>query len=896
MFDLENAIKKWKRGLAASPTLEDGYQSELEAHLRDKITDLIAQGSDPETAFRDAGAALGKNEKIDAEFYKAHTTKKHGRPAWQPPRFKPALAWNYLLLALRKIRKQKGYSFINIAGLALGLACCTLILLWVKDELRYDRHLPNAGRIYRLAYSEEASGVADRMALVPYPAAPAFAAEIPEIEAYARLWRSSPLVVVEEKTFDGTSIYYTDPDFFKIFALPFLAGDPATALSAPGSIVLSEDTARRLFGRTDVMGKMLNFDRRDDLKVTGVLQSLPNSSHFIFDALATVATIAPRPEIRLGLDSWSITNGWSYLLLRKGAVVEDVNGKMPPIADKHSGQDFAATRREFWLQPVLDIHLRSHLMGEIGTNGDIRYVYIFAWIAAFILALACINFMNLATARSATRGKEIGLRKVLGAERKNLIVQFLGESVLTSVFASIGAIALVGLILPTFNRLTMKTLGFSALIGGSTWIGLAGLILMTGLISGSYPALVLSAFRPIAALRGTLGKSKKGASFRNVLVVFQFAVSIVLMAGTLILMQQMKFMKTRDLGFEKDRILTVRLRDAAVRREAGALIAELKRNPSIIEASQASGIPGRITQSMGISAEDRLEEAGWAMDVILSDYDFVKTFGISIARGRDFSKTFPSDAGGVFLVNETAARMLGWGSDTVGRKIGFDSTQLKEIVGVVKDFHYASLKDKIGPLIIALAPAIPGVDGVVLNLAARGNFLSLKVRGEIAGSVAFVQKLWTGRSERGFDYFFIDQQFNGLYLVEERIGIMMTIFSVLAVFIACLGLFGLASFAAVQRTKEIGIRKVLGATESGVAALLSKDFLKRVVLANIIALPASYWLLTKFWLSNFAYRTNPGIVLFAAVAGLSLLVALLTVIFQAVRAATSNPIDALRFE
>jgi putative ABC transport system permease protein len=439
-------------------------------------------------------------------------------------------------------------------------------------------------------------------------------------------------------------------------------------------------------------------------------------------------------------------------------------------------------------------------------------------------------------------------------------------------------------------------LGFSSLAGGTAWIGLAGLILVTGLFSGSYPALVLSAFQPIAVLRGILSRGKKGAAFRNVLVVFQFSVSIVLIAGTLILAQQMKFMKTRDLGFKKDGILTVRLRDAAVRREAGALIAELKRNPDIVEAAQTSGIPGRITTSLGIVAEGRPEDQGLSMNIILSDYDFVKTFGVPIVRGRDFSKSFAADANGVFIINETAARMLGWGMEAVGRKIGFDSNQLREIVGVAKDFHFASLKEKIGPLIIALAPAIPGDSEDVLNLKTRGLFLSLKIRGNIAGTVAFVQKLWGSRSERGFDYFFVDRQFNDLYGVEERIGIVMTAFSVLAVLIACLGLFGLASFAAVQRTKEIGIRKVLGASESGLAALLSKEFLLRVVLANTLALPFAYWLMTKFWLSNFAYRTNPGVALFAATAGLSLLVALLTVIYQALRAATANPIDALRFE
>ncbi len=890
MFILEDAIKKWKQGLAANQALEDGYIAELESHLRDKVDDLVRTGMSQDKAFHKVTTAMGQADDIGREFYKAYTTRRSGRPSWQLPRFMPALIWNYTKVAIRKIRRQKGYSFINIVGLAVGLAGCILITLWVKDELSYDRYHEKADRVFRLASSEEIGGINSPMALVPYPAAPAFASEIPEIEAYVRLLRANPLAITNGQKFDLTNVYYTDPDFFKIFTHSFLSGDPGTALAAPGSVVLTEETARKLFGRTDVLGTTLNFNHENDLRVTGVIRTIPRNSHFRFSSLASISTIQGKQEIRQALESWQRYNGWSYLLLKKNAAPVAVEKKMATAAEKYVGEDNrkGGTKQEFQLQKLTDIHLRSHRLAEIGENGDIRYIYVFSLIAAFILAIACVNFMNLATARSANRGKEVGLRKVLGACRKNLVFQFLGESVLMSLVASAGAIVLVVLTLPSFNRLTGKSLGIASLTSGTVGIGLAGLAVVTGLLAGSYPALFLSAFRPVAVLKGALSKGMKRSLFRSTLVVLQFLVSIILMAGMFILLTQLKYMKSRDLGFEKDQVLVLRMKDASMRRNFESLKAELLRNPNITSASLTGGIPGRITYSLTINLEGRPESESHDADVILADYDFIKTYGIKIVRGRDFSRNFSSDASGVFLINETAAHKIGWGLDAVGKKIGFDSNDMGEIVGVMKDFHYASLKDRIGTLVVRLVPA---------ELAARGNFLSLKLRGgNIPATVDSVRALWSGRSEREFEYFFGDENFDSLYRNEERVSRVITAFAVMAIFIACLGLFGLASFAAEQRTKEIGVRKVLGASERSLAALLSKEFLKWVLLANMIALPASYVLMTKLWLSNFAYRMNPGLWIFASVAAISLLIALLTVSWQAVKAALANPVDSLRYE
>ncbi|MFZ2052568.1 MAG: ABC transporter permease [Candidatus Aminicenantales bacterium] len=891
-FDLERAIATWKRSLRGLQATQDGDLAELEGYLRDKIEEFVGQGMSEEEAFQKAASEFARLKDLDGEYYRARRTSRfRGRPSWQPPRFMPALVWNYSKIALRKLRKQKAYSFINIAGLAIGLAACLLILLWVKDELSYDRYHEKVGRIYRVAQFEEIGGVSERLAVAPFPSAPAFAFEIPEVETYARLLRGAPLATVEGRKFDLTNVYFTDPGFFEIFTHVFLAGDRKTALALPGALVLTEDTARKLFGRTDVVGKTVNFNKDYDLAVTAVIRNVPANSHFRFNGLVSLDTIAARTEIRPVMDDWFRITGWIYVLLKDNVDPAAVEAKMAAVTSKHVGEELrrSGSTMDFRLQPLSAIHLRSRLAGEIGINGDIRYVYVFSLVAAFILVIACINFMNLATARSAGRGREVGMRKVMGARRGNLIFQFLGESVLLSVIASAAAVVLVSLVLPSFNRLAGKGINQFSWLGGTSGLALAGLILLTGVLGGSYPALFMSAFQPAAVLKGNVGRGLKRTSLRSILVVFQFSVSIILMAGTFIVLAQTRYMKTRDLGFDKSQVLVVNMRDAAVRRGAEALAGDLKSNANVREATLTGGVPGRIQVSMVVSMEGRPERESFSAWVIWSDFDFVKTYGISIVRGRDFSRAFVSDSGGVFLVNETAARRMGWGPDTVGRKIGFDTDDLREVVGIMKDFHFGSLRDPIEPLVVRLASAA--------ELVPQARFLSLKLKeGDIPATLAFVKSKWAERSERGFEYFFDDENFDSLYRSEERVGRIITAFAAMAIFVACLGLFGLASFAAEQRTKEIGVRKVLGASEAGLAALLSKEFLKWVLVANAIALPAAYVIVGRFWLANFAYRTKPGILIFVSVAGLSLLIALLTVSWQAVRAAIANPVDSLRYE
>jgi putative ABC transport system permease protein len=891
-FDLDQAIAGWKRSLRGLQAVQDGDLAELEAHLQDQIEESVGRGISEEEAFQKAASEFTHLGDLDGEYYRARSTSRFsGRPSWEAPRLMPALLWNYIKIALRKLRKQKGYSFINIAGLAIGLAACLLILLWVKDELSYDKYHEKADRIYRVAEFEEIGGTSAKLAVAPFPSAPAFAAEIPEVETYARLLHGAPLAVVEGRKFDLTDIYFTDPGFFDLFTHAFLAGNGQTALASPGALVLTEETALKLFGRIDVIGQTVNFNNDYDLKVTAVIKNVPANSHFRFNSLVSLSTVANRAEVRPIMEDWFRITGWVYLLLKDHADPRAVEAKMAAVKLKYAGEQLrqSGSKMDFRLQPLTDIHLRSHLEGEIEPAGDIRYVYVFSLIAGFILVLACINFMNLATARSAGRGKEVGLRKVMGAGRGNLILQFMGESVLLAVLASVIALVLVGLALPSFSRLAGKAISPASMLGGGSVLALAGLTLLAGVLGGSYPALFMSAFRPAAILKGNVGRGTRRASFRSILVVFQFSVSIVLMAGTLIVFSQTRYMKTRDLGFDKDQVLVINMRDAAARRSVEALAGDLKSNANIGEATLSSGVPGRVYSSLVVSLEGRPERESFPVWTIWSNFDFVKTYGITIVHGRDFSRSFTADSGGIFLINETAARRMGWGLDAVGRKIGFDTDDMREIVGIMKDFHYKSLKGPIEPLVVRLAPAA--------DLARQARFLSLKLKqGDVPGTLGFVKEKWGERSERGFDFFFADENFDALYWREERIGHIITAFAAMAIFVACLGLLGLASFAAEQRTKEIGVRKVLGASEAGLAVLLSKEFLKWVLVANAIALPAAYLLVGRLWLRNFAYRTSPGILVFMSVAGLSLLVAFLTVSWQAIRAAVANPVDSLRYE
>ncbi|MGD8535001.1 MAG: ABC transporter permease [Candidatus Aminicenantes bacterium] len=792
---------------------------------------------------------------------------------------------NYLKIALRHFKRQKGYSFINIAGLAIGMACCILILLWVYDELSFDRHHENADRIHRITYAEEIGGAYDHYAIPPFVAAPTFTAELPEIITYSRLWQRSGLITYENKKFDETGIFYVDPDFFKIFTHEFIAGNPDTALDAPGSIVLTEDTAKKIFIHDNPLGETVNLNVDGDLKVTGIVRNVPRNSHFRFNYLVSMNTIqGRRAEF---LDAWFVIQGWSYIMLDERADAEVVEKKLAPIVEKHAGEEARKYGQKmfYFLQKLTDIHLKSHLQGEIEGNGDIRYVYVFSIVAAFILLIACINFMNLSTARSANRGMEVGMRKVFGAHKKRLISQFITESMGMSFCALFLAIVIVELSLPAFNNLTGKEIHETSLLNCVVGIGLIGLAAFTGLAAGSYPAFYLSSFQPIETLRKKMRSGTQGRFLRSSLVILQFTISVILIISTIIVIIQLRFMKDQKLGFKKEQVLAVRIKGRAISQQSEAFKNELRKNASILEASYSNGIPGKTQTVLTLFQEGMPESVTHTFDFIFADYDFVKTYEIEIAKGRDFSREFGADKDGAFLINETAAAKLGWREESIGKRIGYSDEVMRPIVGVVKDFHYRSLKEVIGPLAIFLAPE-------------DHPFLSVKMNtGDISAALSFIEKTWRSfEKDRSFEYFFVDENFDALYHSEEQLSQIITFFACMAIFVASLGLFGLASYTAEQSTKEIGIRKVLGASVGSIVVTLSRNFLKWVLVANGIAWPVAYFVMKNYWLSNFPFRIPISIFTFIAAGVMSIVIALLTVSSQSIKAALTNPAKTLKYE
>jgi putative ABC transport system permease protein len=790
---------------------------------------------------------------------------------------------NYLKIAYRLFKKHKGYSLINVAGLAVGMACCILILLWVQDELSYDRYHENTERVYRITYAEEIGGAYNHYTLSPFVATAVFHEEVPEIEAYTRLWKWNGLIKYGQRKFEADNLYYVDESFFKLFTHPFLQGHPDKALQEPGCIVLTESMAKKIFGSQNPLGETVHMNIAGDLKVTAVVKDVPENSHFRFNYLVSMKTLPERPARYL--TNWFVILGWNYVLLKDGADPTEVEKKINAAAQRHSGKEAKkyGQEMEYFLQRLTDIHLRSHLEEEIEAQGSIFYVYVFSVVALFILVIACINFMNLSTARSANRSREVGIRKVFGARKKLLVNQFITESVLLAFLGLLLAVMLVWLFLPMFNTLTGKGLDMASLNHPVVWLGFLGLIAVTGGLAGFYPAFVLSSFQPVQVLGSCVVRGSRRSGLRNGLVTFQFVVSIILIISTFIVMRQVSYMKNRALGFNKNQVLIVPIKGEGFRGGFKAFKTAIQRHHAIQEASYSSGIPGRTDTILTTFQEGKDESVNHVLHYILADYDFVKTYEIPLAEGRDFSREYSSDASGAYLINETAAAKLGWGEETIGKKIGYSPKKMAPIVGITKDFHYRSLHEVIAPLAICLRER-------------EEDFLSIRMKtNNISETISFLGNKWREfEKDREFSWFFLDESFDRLYRSEERLSRIVSIFAFLAIFVACLGLFGLASYTVQQGTREIGVRKVLGATVQNIVIQLSLNFLRWVVLANIIAWPITYYVMKTYWLQNFPFRVNIGLLTFIYAGVLSLVIALLTVSYQSFKAALANPVDSLR--
>jgi putative ABC transport system permease protein len=791
-----------------------------------------------------------------------------------------AMIKNYLTVTLRNLRKHKAYSLINVAGLAIGMASTILILLWVRDETSFDRFHANAARIHRAYRDEAVTSPGTGSALTPPPMAAALKKDFPEVLASTRFgsWQRR-LVVAGDKTFTETSYMHADPDFFGMFTFPFVQGDPGTALSEPYSIVLTESAAAKYFGDEDPMGRTMTVDRDFDVVVTGVVEDPPVNSSLKFSLLSPFKILLTEYIGDDNSENWGFNSFATFLLLAPGTRAADFNAKLDGYLQRYQEED---TDR-LAVQPLLDIHLRSTLGHDNLGTGAIKYVWIFSALAFFILAIAAINFMNLTTARSAKRAREVGLRKVVGARRPQLVRQFFAESILMSLLALGLALILVELFLPPFNALSGKEI---ATAWPSNLPGLAGclfLALGTGLFSGIYPALFLSSFRPIRVLKGTLRAAGGGSAFRKVLVIVQFSLSVFLIIGTAVISRQLNYMRTKDLGFDKERIVHLRL-FGELTAKYPVIKERLLQNPDVVSVTASLALPTNIQNSPGTPDwEGKDPETVMEIKADFVDFDYVETFGVPLVEGRSFSREFATDADEAYLVNEEAVRRMGLEGPAVGKRFAFWGREGR-IVGVMKDAHFQTYHQKIEPLVFKIFPDWFSV-------------LYVKVRaGDTAAILGSVEKTWTSLDlGYPFDYRFLDEDFENLYRTESRMGTLFRTFAALAVFIACLGLFGLASFMAEQRTKEIGIRRILGASVPGITSMMSREFARWVLAANLVAWPAAWYFMHR-WLQGFAYRAELSPWSFVLSGAVALAIALVTVVSLSVRAASANPADALRYE
>lgn len=789
---------------------------------------------------------------------------------------------NYFKIALRNLGKSLEYSCINIAGLAVGIAVTLLIFVYIKHELSYDSHHANADHIYRLVevYREDGE-IVEESASNPFPVGPVLANTFPDVKVtrFYKPFQKEPLVGVGENKFYETGFFFVDPSVSELFTLNYMYGNPETALNTPMSVVLTQKTARKYFGSVNPVGQTIRFENKLDFTVTGVIEDPPANSHLPYDFLASMQ------NLRVVFEATGNTFTWQSWYWNPVHTYVMLPGDMSQNQFERQLEQFAATRtpewnREhisFYLQPLRDIYISSNIYQEIGPTGSLRSVYLFSTIAVIILAIACINFINLTTARSQPRAREIGLRKAMGAERPQLVAQLIGESLLMSILATLAALLLAKIFIPIFNELSGKQLiiGFS---DSSVLYFLLAVGVGVGLFAGLYPAILLAGFNPANILKGTV-PGKRGA-LRRVLVVFQFGISIVLIAGTIFIYRQLHFLHQKDLGFNEEHIVMVPIRGTSIKEKLNTFKQELLKQQGVLKASAVSDIVGKDVPIRPFGVEGRLEAVN--ISGLFVDYDFIETFSIKMKEGRGFDSRLASDSS-AFLVNEAAMSQLGLGA-VESERISWGGNKPGEVIGVTPDFNFGSLRQDVKPLTIAIS----------------SNFYSyIAIRlfpEDIRGTLNNIQDLWNRfEPDRPLEAFFLDDVLNQQYKSEATTASLFTYFAVLAVIIASLGLFGLASFTSEQRHKEIVIRKVFGASTAGLMVLLSKEFTKLVFVAILAAVPVTY-IGTKRWLQDYAYRIDIEFWVFFAAGALALAIALLTVGYQTAKASVVNPVDSLRSE
>ncbi len=788
---------------------------------------------------------------------------------------------NYFKIAWRNLMKNKVFSLINILGLTIGITVCMMIFLFIMNEFSMDNFHQKGKNIYRVMRSVKSMKQA-----VPYlsgPYAPALLNDFgSDIKKAVRVSPSNDLFVIDKRSFNEKKVYFTDADFFDLFSFPLLRGNVSSVLQNPNSVVLTETTAKKYFGSIDnAMGKVVEMDKNLQLKVTGIAKNVPSNSHLDFDVIVPISNFANNPNFKV----WINNSLFVYVLLNEHTDVAQLQKKFVPFMDKYMGHDMQEYGYHFSLSltPLRDIYFEDASVFDNVKHGDKTVVYIFLSIAVLILLIACINFMNLSTIRAVERSKEVGLRKVLGALKNQLIWQFLGESLLLTTISCLLSVILLQILMPWYNQV----LGYSLTVSWNAlpiYLFLVGVIIIVGFLAGSYPAFFLSAFSPIQALKGKLRLGKGGSAFRQALVVIQFSISVFLILGTIVIMNQMHYIKNKQLGYNQEQTVVIPIDNNDFYNNRVLFKKELQNNSHVASVSLMSGEPGGFFDGQNFDVEGHSEK--WMSRSEFADFEFVKTLGLTVIAGRDFSPQFSTDTTSAVLINETAAKKLGWTpQQAIGKwiKNTVRDDSRRNVVGVVKDFNFLSLKETMDALVIS-----PGEDR-------RVALIKLK-SGNVEPGLAAIKKEYTSVAPMyPLEYSFLDEKFNELYRKDLRQQIILTVFAGLAIFVACLGLFGLASFTATKRFKEIGVRKVLGSSVQSIVILLSKDLLKPVLIATCIALPVGYYVMNK-WLQNFAYKTTLYWWIFALAAFITFAIALLTVSIKAIKAALANPVKSLRTE
>lgn len=804
---------------------------------------------------------------------------------------------SYLITAWRNLIRDKFYASLNILGLAVGIICTILITLFVDHELSYDKHHHNYRRIYRLESDFFIAGKNDKFAVTAPPLGPTLKDEYPEIAEFVRFFNSDrSLVKANDHEFFEEGLWYTDSTIFDVFSHPFKYGSPEHALSEPNTVVLTEKLARKYFGDQDPVGKILTITGDADYRITGVIADLPDNSHLKFDGLLSLMTLVKgmgeaRANSREARVFWNIVS-YAYVLLNENGDMQKVLDDSPAFYKKYMASLGDRINGSFNLMatPLAKVHYRGGLQGDLPT-GNMGTIYIFIAVAFFILLIACINYMNMATARASRRLREVGLRKTVGASRGTLIYQFLGESTLITLIALVISIGLLPLFLPVFNQIAGQNLHFGVVANFRLILLITAIALITGLIAGSYPAFYLSGFQPAEVLKSQLVRMRASGILRKILVVIQFVISVVMIAGTIIVSHQLNYLRSKDPGFNKDNLMILRAQDTTFQKSIAAFREELLQNPAIENVATSSTIPGQGYGKVVFRVENNGEMQEQALNFYMIDENYLDLMQIKLIDGRNFDRKMSTDLNEAFLINETAARQLNWSSQALGKRMQWGirieggAQRDGRVIGVINDFNYVSLHNSVEPLVL------------LLGQQQESQVILIRIKPqEMAAAMAFIQEKWNKYNLKfPFEPRFMTDIINEMYTDEIKLGSIFRTFAIITILISCLGLFGMSTFVTERRTKEIGIRKVIGASAQNIVYHLSREFIGMVLIADVIAIPLA-WIAAGQWLSNFPYRIEIRIYYFLIAVLMSVFIALITVSYQATKAALTDPARTLKYE